>query len=66
MIAIAKELSTEGGQKAEVILAVGLPFSDYGREKKRPIAYYNEKPELRYEFEGIRYEVKISQVFVFP
>jgi plasmid segregation protein ParM len=66
MIAIAKELSTEGVQKAEVILAVGLPFSDYGREKKQLIAYYNQKPELRYEFEGIRYDIKISQVFVFP
>jgi plasmid segregation protein ParM len=66
MIAIAKELSTEGVQKAEVILAVGLPFSDYGREKKALIEYYNQKPELRYEFEGIRYDVKISQVFVFP
>jgi plasmid segregation protein ParM len=66
MIAIAKELSTEGVQKAEVILAVGLPFSDYGREKKALMGYYNQKPELRYEFEGIRYDVKLIRVFVFP
>jgi plasmid segregation protein ParM len=66
MIAIAKELSTEGVQKAEVILAVGLPFSDYGREKKALLDYYNQKPELRYEFEGIRYDVKLIRVFVFP
>jgi plasmid segregation protein ParM len=66
MIAIAKELSAEGVQKADVVLAVGLPFSDYGREKKQLIAYYNEKPELRYDFEGIRYDVKICQVYVFP
>lgn len=66
MIAIAKELSLEGVQKANVILAVGLPFSDYGREKKRLIEYYNQKPMLKYEFEGIRYDVDIRQVFVFP
>ena len=66
MIAIAKELSLEGVQKADVILAVGLPFSDYGRGKKRLIEYYNQKPMLKYEFEGIRYDVDIRQVFVFP
>ncbi|MGN0413930.1 MAG: hypothetical protein ACI4FX_00385 [Agathobacter sp.] len=66
MIAIAKELSLEGVQNADVILAVGLPFSDYGREKKRLIEYYNQKAMLKYEFEGIRYDVDIRQVFVFP
>lgn len=66
MIAIAKELSLGGVQKADVILAVGLPFSDYGREKKRLIEYYNQKPMLKYEFEGIRYDIDIRQVFVFP
>ena len=34
MAAIAKELGAEGIRKAEVILAVGLPFSDYGRDRK--------------------------------
>lgn len=33
MVAIAKELGAEGIRKAEVILAVGLPFSDYGRRR---------------------------------
>jgi plasmid segregation protein ParM len=66
MIAIAKELRTEEVRSAEVILAVGLPFSDYGREKKQLVEYYSQKPELKYMFEGIRYDVGISQVFVFP
>ena len=66
MVAIAKELSTVGVTKAEVILAVGLPFSDFGREKKELIKYYEEKPILKYEFEGIRYEITIGKVFVFP
>ena len=45
MVAIAKELSAVGVTKAEVILAVGLPFSDFGREKKRAdiIIYKDDK-----------------------
>lgn len=66
MVAIAKELDTEGIRKADVILAVGLPFSDYGREKKVLMEYYGQKPELKYEYEGIRYDVTISRIFVFP
>ena len=39
MVAIAKELSAVGVRKAEIVLAVGLPFSDYGREKKDRIRF---------------------------
>ena len=66
MAAIAEELRTEGLQKATVILAVGLPFSDYGRERKALAEYYMGKPILKYEYEGTRYDVEISRVFVFP
>lgn len=66
MIAIAKELSFKEIAKADIILAVGLPFSDYGREKKRMLTYYEQKPILKFEFEGTRYDVNISRVFVFP
>lgn len=66
MVAMAKELSAVGVTKAEVVLAVGLPFSDFGREKKELIQYYEQKPILKYEFEGIRYEITISKIFVFP
>lgn len=66
MVAIAQELSAVGVTKAEVILAVGLPFSDYGREKKGLIQYYEQKPVLKYEFEGLKYDITISKVFVFP
>ena len=66
MAAVAKELSMDGIRKAEVILAVGLPFSDYGREKGRLLEYYSQKPGLRYEYEGTRYDVDICRVFVFP
>lgn len=66
MAAIAKELETEGVCKAEVILAVGLPFSDYGREKKILADYYMCKPALKYEYEGIRYDITIKDVMVYP
>ena len=66
MVAIAKELATVGVTKAEVILAVGLPFSDFGREKKGLIQYYEQKPVLKYEFEGVKYDITISKIYVFP
>lgn len=66
MAAAAKELSAEGIRKAEIILAVGLPFSDYGREKGHLLEYYRQKPALRFEFEGVRYDMEISRVFAFP
>ena len=66
MIAIAKEFSFKGITKADIVLAVGLPFSDYGREKKRMLTYYEQKPILKFEFEGIRYDVNINRIFVFP
>ncbi len=66
MVAVANELKIEGVRKADVILAAGLPFSDYGREKKAVIDYYLRKPALKYEFEGIRYDITIREVYVFP
>lgn len=66
MVAIAKELKAEGVQDAEIILAVGLPFSDYGRERKDLEEYYNRIPVMKYEYEGIRYHITIRQVLVYP
>lgn len=66
MVAIAKELSLAGIRKADIVLAAGLPFSDYGREKKLLQEYYSLKPVLRFEFEGVRYDINISRTFVFP
>ena len=60
MVAIAKELSTVGVTKAEVILAVGLPFSDFGREKKGLIQYYEQKPILKYEV----YRYSMAKIFL--
>ena len=66
MAAVAKELSMEGIRKAGIVLAVGLPFSDYGREKGQLLEYYGQEPVLRFEFEGTRYDVEICRTLVFP
>ncbi len=66
MAAVAKELSMEGIRKAGIVLAVGLPFSDYGREKGQFLEYYGQEPVLRFEFEGTRYDVEICRTLVFP
>ena len=66
MAAAAKELGAEGIRKAEIVLAAGLPFSDYGREKKTLVDYYMQKPAWRYEFEGMRYDVAVGEVMVYP
>ena len=66
MVAIAKELMNEGIVDADIILAVGLPFSNYGRDKKELIAYYMREPDLSFEFEGIMFRVRIDKVLCFP
>lgn len=66
MAAAAEELKKEGVRQAEVVLAVGLPFSDFGREKKALADYYGQEPEMKYEYEGIRYHIVLDRVFVYP
>ena len=41
MVGIAMELRNIGLHKAEIALAVGLPFSNFGRDKLKLIDYYN-------------------------
>lgn len=48
-----------------IILAVGLPFSDFGREKKNLAEYYNEKEVMKYEYEGTGCDIELKQVLVY-
>ena len=66
MVGIAMELGKEKMQEAEVILAVGLPFSNYGRDKLILMDYYNRQRELKYSYEGEDYSVTIAKVIVCP
>lgn len=66
MAAIALELRSKGIYKAQVILAVGLPFSNYGRDKLNLIEYYNRQSVLNFAYEGDDYSVAITKVIACP
>ncbi len=66
MVAMALELKHAGLRKAEVILVVGLPFSNYGRDKPKLIDYYNQQSELNFTYEGENYAITIADVVVCP
>ena len=66
MVAMAMELRGIGIHKAEVVLAVGLPFSNYGRDKPKLIDYYNRQNRLEFTYEGEEYSVVIDKVIVCP
>lgn len=66
MAAIAMEFRGIGIHKAEVVLAVGLPFSNYGRDKMKLIDYYSRQNRLEFTYEGEEYSVVIDKVIVCP
>lgn len=66
MVGMAMELKYVGLRKAEVILAVGLPFSNYGRDKLKLIEYYNRHNKLNFTYEGEDYDITIAKVVVCP
>ena len=66
MVAMAMELRGIGIHKADVVLAVGLPFSNYGRDKPKLIDYYNRQNRLEFTYEGKEYSVVIDRVIVCP
>ena len=66
MAAIAMELRGAGIHKAEVVLAVGLPFSNYGRDKMKLIDYYSRQNRLEITYEGEECSVAIDKVIVCP
>ena len=66
MAGIAMELGKEKMHEAEIILAVGLPFSNYGRDKMILMDYYNRQRTLRFSYEREDYFVTIEKVIVCP
>ena len=66
MAAIAMVLKGIGIHKAEVVLAVGLPFSNYGRDKPKLIDYYSRQNRLEFTYEGEECSVVIDKVIVCP
>lgn len=66
MAGIALELRKEGLHKAKIVLAVGLPFSCFGRDKLKLIDYYSRQNVLDFSYEGEDYSVTITKVIVCP
>lgn len=66
MAGIAMELRQEGLHKAKVVLAVGLPFSSFGRDKLKLVDYYSRQNVLDFSYEGEDYSVTIAKVSVCP
>lgn len=66
MAAAAMELRQAGTYQAEVVLAVGLPFSNYGRDKQKLIDYYSRQDRLEFSYEGEEFAITIAEVIVCP
>ena len=68
LAAIAQELRFRGiPPKADVTLAAGLPLTTFGREKKNFREYLlGKKNPAVFRYEGISYEIRISDVKLFP
>lgn len=63
---IAKELKLRNKTEARVVLAVGLPASRYGDEKKNFIKYLKQNDEVNFKFEQDKYHIWIDRVYVYP
>lgn len=68
LVAIARELRfRKASRQAEVILAAGLPLTSFGREKKTFKTYLlGRKNPVVFGYEGVPYEITISDVRLFP
>ncbi len=68
LAALAKEIEARtGGGRASVIVAVGLPLTSFGREKKKFRRYLlRDGAPICYRYEGKPYEVTIENVLLFP
>ena len=66
LASIAKELKLRGSREATIVLAVGLPATRYGAEKKPFVEYLSRKKEVMFTFEQVQYRIRIEKVAVFP
>ena len=66
LAALAKELKQRGQKNAHVLLAVGLPLTRFGDEKKDFISYLSRDREVVFRFEKVQYRIVIERVSVYP
>jgi len=65
-VAVAKELKRRGFTEARVFLAVGLPLTRFGAEKRDFIKYLLEEKDVIFSFEQVNYHIIIENMAVFP
>lgn len=66
LAAIAKELKQRGKHESKVVLAVGLPATRFGAEKKAFKEYLSHNEDVVFLYENERYRIKIVKVAIFP
>ncbi|TCL61140.1 plasmid segregation actin-type ATPase ParM [Kineothrix alysoides] len=66
LAAVAKEMDIYQQHSADVILAVGLPFSRFGKEKEDFYYYLLREDSIQFNYCGRDYEIQILDVYVFP
>ncbi len=65
-VAVAKELKRRGLTEARIFLAVGLPLTRFGAEKRYFIKYLLEEKDVIFSFEQVNYHIIIDNMAVFP
>lgn len=66
MASIAKELQFRGMEKADIILAVGLPIQWIATQRENFKQYLSRKEKVEFRYNDVKYEVRICGVQVFP
>ena len=67
LAALAKEIRHRGEKKeVNIVLAVGLPIENCGRDANDFSNYFKKEDTVEYEFEGELYKVTIEKVVVCP
>ena len=66
LASVCKEMKFRGLKQANVILAVGLPFSRFGIERKTFHDYLKREGLIQVSLDGEDYEIGINEVFVYP
>lgn len=66
LAAISEELKRQSLQRAEIIIAAGLPYSYFSSQKKEFKQYLLQNGTVRYKYDRVFYEVTIKDAYVFP
>ncbi|MBQ6381055.1 MAG: ParM/StbA family protein [Clostridia bacterium] len=66
LVAIAKELKTEGLTEADVVIAAGLPLTWTSGQKKEFADYLMQRETVEFVYQHTAYRVNIKDVKIYP